>query len=216
MNYPLLALDAAIGRSYGCLLLSETEKFFDVSEGDRAHSQTLMPMLGGLLGQGGIDWSDLKMLALGIGPGSFTGLRIAAASLAGINASLQLPVLPFSSLAVTAVQADSEEQLYVFEDARAGEVFVGCYLRGEQLQEEVCMRWSDLTGHDTSSYTSAAMPPVEMIGWNRFEPSLHRGEAMAMVIGMMLKKKLPELSKYPELAYLQISQAEKNLLKEKR
>lgn len=215
MNYPLLALDAAVGRSFGCLILSGGERFTAESEGSRAHSQTLMPMLESLLQQGGIGWGELKMLALGVGPGSFTGLRIAAASMAGINASLQLPVLPFSSLAVTAMQADSEGALYVLEDARAGEVFVGYYQGGEPLQKDGCIGWDELNDVTPGAYTSAAMPPVELTGWNRFEPLLHRGEAMALVIEGALQKPLPELARYVEPAYLQVSQAERNLKREK-
>lgn len=211
MNLPLLALDAAVGHSYGCLLLADGTHCVAQSEGSRAHSQTLMPMLEGLLAEGGITWSDLKMLALGIGPGSFTGLRIAAASMAGINASLQLPVLPFSSLAVTAMQADCEEQLYVLEDARAGEVFVGCYLGGEATQPDACRRWDDVAALPAAGYTSAAMPPVTPEGWRRFEPALHRGEAMAMVIEASMRQLPDRLPKFVEPAYLQVSQAEKNL-----
>lgn len=211
MSFPLLALDAAVGRSYGCLLLANGKRFVAESEGSRDHSQTLMPMLEGLLAEAGIAWRDLKMLALGIGPGSFTGLRIAAASMAGINASLQLPLLPFSSLAVTAVQADYEAQLFVLEDARAGEVFVGCYRGVESMQQDECHSWDEIAGMPAASYTSAAMPPVELEGWQRFEPALHRGEAMALVIEASMRQLPDPLPTYVEPAYLQVSQAEKNL-----
>jgi len=211
LNYPLLALDAATGRSFCCLLLSASERFVAESEGSRMHSHSLMPMLEGLLERAGIGWSDLKMLALGIGPGSFTGLRIASASLAGINASLQLPVLPFSSLAVTALQADCEESIYVFEDARAGEVYVGRYLGVSALQDDQCMRWESLIATEARRFTSAVIPPIEMDGWMRMGPVLHRGEAMAIVIDYTLKRPQKKLSKYVQPAYLQISQAEKNL-----
>jgi len=211
LNFPLLALDAAVGRSFGCLILADGKYLVAESEGSRAHSQTLMPMLENLLGEGGVSWNDLKMLALGIGPGSFTGLRIAAASMSGVNASLQLPVLPFSSLAVTAVQADCDGPLYVFEDARAGEVFVGRYRGSEALLEDSCQSWDDLAVIPDGDYTSAAMPPVDLPGWQRFEPALHRGEAMAMVIESRLQEKPMDLPRYIEPAYLQRSQAEKNL-----
>jgi len=213
LNFPVLALDAAVGRSFGCLLLADGRRLVDESQGDRAHSQTLMPMLEGLLEQAGIGWSDLKLLALGIGPGSFTGLRIAAASMAGINASLQLPVLSFSSLAVTALQADCEDELYVLEDARAGEVFVGRYRGATALLEERCRRWDAIAELEPSIYTSAAVPPVELAGWQRFEPALHRGEAMGMAVQEAMRTMPDDLPRYVEPAYLQISQAEKNLAK---
>lgn len=212
MNFPVLALDAAVGRSYGCLLLSDREALFAESEGDRAHSQTLMPMLEGLLNRANLGWQDLNMLALGIGPGSFTGLRIAAAALAGINASLQLPVLSVSSLAITSVQADFEEPLYVLEDARAGEVFVGHYRGGISMQNDRCISWDELNDVEPCSYTSVTAPPSDLPGWQRLESTLHRGEAMAMVVReVMGREELSSLPKYVQPAYLQISQAERTL-----
>lgn len=210
MNHPVIALDAASGRSYGSLIMPDGTTLVGESEGSRAHSQTLMPMLEELLARAGISWRDLQMLALGIGPGSFTGLRIAAAAMAGINASLQLPVLPVSSLAITAIQADYEGPLYVLEDARAGEVFSGRYHGAAAMQDDACLRWDELAAVEPGPYTSAALPPVELTGWQRFEPALHRGEAMAMVVGEALRQPLKELPKYVQPSYLQISQAEKN------
>ena len=212
MNFPVLALDAAVGKSYGCLLLSNTETLFAESEGSRAHSQTLMPMLEGLLNKADLDWQELNMLALGVGPGSFTGLRIAAAALAGVNASLQLPVLSVSSLAITSVQADFEEPLYVLENARAGEVFVGHYRGGASMQDDHCISWDALNDVEPCSYTSVTTPPSDLSGWQRLEPVLHRGEAMVMVVREMMKQEqLSNLPKYVQPAYLQISQAERTL-----
>ncbi|MES0371661.1 MAG: tRNA (adenosine(37)-N6)-threonylcarbamoyltransferase complex dimerization subunit type 1 TsaB [Mariprofundaceae bacterium] len=216
MNFPVLALDAAVGKSYGCLILSDTETLFAESEGSRGHSQTLVPMLEGLLKKADLEWQDLNILALGIGPGSFTGLRIAAAALAGINASLQLPVLSVSSLAITSVQADSEEPLYVLEDARAGEVFVGRYCAGAPVQADHCISWDEFSSVEPCSYTSVTTPPVDLSGWQRLEPALHRGEAMAMLVREAMEREVREgalsnLPIYVQPAYLQISQAERTL-----
>jgi len=211
LNYPLLALDAASGQSFACLLLSDEEALFAESEGSRGHSQSLMPMLEGLLQQAGVTWKDLNMLALGVGPGSFTGLRIAAAALAGTNASLQLPVLPVSSLAVTAARADYNDATWVLEDARAGEVFVGCYHQGKALQKDACESWSAANEIEPSCYVSESEAPVELEGWQRLELRLSRGEALLVVVRAGLVDVQPEkLPIYPQLAYLQISQAEKN------
>jgi tRNA threonylcarbamoyl adenosine modification protein YeaZ len=217
LNYPLLALDAASGQSFASLLLSDDEALYAESEGSSGHSQSLMPMLEGLLTRAGISWKDLKMLGLGVGPGSFTGLRIAAASLAGINASLQLPVVPVSSLAVTAARAASNEALWVFEDARAGEAFVGCYHQGEPLHDEVCEKWSAVADIEASQFVAESDPPVELKGWQRLGLKLNRSEALAVVIRSSLKRVIPgDLPRYPQPVYLQMSQAEKNQLAKER
>ena len=213
MNYPLLALDAASGRSYACLLLSDEKALFAESEESRGHSKSLMPMLESLLERGDIRWKDLKMLGLGVGPGSFTGLRIAAAALAGINASLQLPVLPVSSLAVTAARADHDHDIWVLEDARAGEVFVGHYQQGRSIDEDVCNRWESIGDIEPSFYIAESEPPVSLVGWAKLEAVTGRAEALASVVRMaMVDAQLEQLPIYPQPVYLQISQAEKTLL----
>jgi len=165
LNYPLLALDAALGRGSAALLLPDGSSITAESEGDRSHSRTLVPMLEGLLSQAGLGWSDLRILALGIGPGSFTGLRIAAATFAGINASLALPMLPVSSLAITAAQAGSDDELWVLEDARAGEVFVGHYQGCKFVTDDRCVSWEALQKEEPSNYVSVSPPPVLLPGW---------------------------------------------------
>ncbi len=182
------------------------------SEGDRSHSRTLVPMLEGLLSRAGLGWSDLHMLALGIGPGSFTGLRIAAATLAGINASLALPVLPVSSLAITAAQAESDDALWVLEDARAGEVFVGHYQSCRAIMDDCCISWEALQEKGPASYVSVSTPPLSLQGWQRLEMPFARTEALARVVREAVRDvKQGDLPRYVQPAYLQISQAERNL-----
>jgi len=212
LTYPVLALDAAVGKSFACLLLSDREALCAESEGSRAHSQSLMPMLEGLLKKADITWKDLNILVLGVGPGSFTGLRIAAAALAGINASLQLPVLSISSLAITAVQANCEGPLYVLEDARAGEVFVGHYHGTVSMQNDRCISWDALSEVKQGNYTSVAIPPEPLSGWERLELAMDRAEAIATVVRAAMEQQvLSNLPKYVQPAYLQMSQAERSL-----
>jgi tRNA threonylcarbamoyladenosine biosynthesis protein TsaB len=208
----LLALDAALGRGSAILLLPDGELLVAESEGDRSHSRTLVPMLEGLLSQAGLGWPDLRMLALGIGPGSFTGLRIAAATLAGINASLALPTLSVSSLAITAAQAGSDDELWVLEDARAGEVFVGHYQGCRAITDDRCISWEALQEENPASYVSVSTPPMLLQGWQRLEMPVARTEALARIIQEALRDVEPDdLPRYVQPAYLQITQAERNL-----
>jgi tRNA threonylcarbamoyl adenosine modification protein YeaZ len=212
LNYPLLALDAALGRGSAILLLPDGELFAAESEGDRSHSRTLVPMLEGVLSRAGLGWSDLRMLALGIGPGSFTGLRIAAATFAGINASLALPTLPVSSLAITAAQADSDDALWVLEDARAGEVFVGHYQSCRAITDDRCISWEAMQEEEPASYVSVSEPPLSLQGWQRLEMPVARAEALARAVREALRDvEQGDLPRYVQPAYLQISQAERNL-----
>lgn len=108
----------------------------------RQHAQLLLPMLQQLLRDLGLAFSNLDAIAFGKGPGSFTGLRIAAGVTQGIAFGANLPVIPVSTLAALALQGAGERDSVVFSclDARIEEVYWGWYRvhqgRPELLGEE--------------------------------------------------------------------------------
>ena len=71
----------------------------------REQAARLVPACAGVLEEAGVAAADLDGVVVGKGPGSFTGLRIAAATARGIGAGLRVPVWPRSSLAAAAVSA---------------------------------------------------------------------------------------------------------------
>lgn len=101
---PVLALDTAAGASV-CLLYPDGSSVTDSMTTPRAHSRELLPLLQKLLKSQDISWQDIGVFAVGIGPGSFTGLRVACATIAGLNASLKNPVYGLCSLGITARQS---------------------------------------------------------------------------------------------------------------
>jgi len=214
----ILALDTAGGRIAACII-SDGECYFHQSGGESAgatRSTTIIPALQGLLEQACLSWRQLDVLALGAGPGSFTGLRVAAATLAGVNAALQLPLIQLSSLAITARQADSSEQIRVLEDARAGELFYGCYRQGEAVQADCCMRWSQVEKYRSESdhpglFCALNEPPIALEGWRRVALSMPRSQALAIaaLAACGKVKAWGRLPHYPSPNYLQPSQAER-------
>lgn len=92
----------------------------------RQQAQALLPQIDDLLAQAGIGLNQLDALAFGRGPGSFTGLRIAAASIQGLALALDRPVLPVSTLqtlAWTAHQQYFANKVLTLLDARMNEVY---------------------------------------------------------------------------------------------
>lgn len=212
MMLPILALDVATSSACVCLINAEGKVFTAESSAGKQHSDTLLPLLQDILKQADLTWADLKMLAVGQGPGSFTGLRVAAAMVAGMNASLKLPIWGLSSLAITAMQTQSDEPLWVLEDARAGEVFAGYYQQGECLQEDICKCWSELQGMPAESFAAQQDPAIALQGWQRLPLQIDRAEAMHLLI-QTLWDKTDHTAHTPWIqpVYLQLSQAEKNL-----
>ena len=152
------------------------------------------------------------MLALGQGPGSFTGIRVAAAILAGINASLALPIWGLSSLAITAMQSDVTSPLWVLEDARAGEVFTGYYKQGRALQKEQCQLWHDIEKMPADMFVAHQDTPMLLEGWERLMLKKNRADALASLIQAQWDQvDHAAHDQWIQPVYLQLSQAEKNL-----
>jgi len=92
----------------------------------REQTERLLPLTARLLNGAGLELRDLDAIAFGRGPGSFTGLRIAAAVAQGLGLATGLPLLPVSSLAATAQglwRTHGSSNTLVCVDARMGEVY---------------------------------------------------------------------------------------------
>ncbi|MCG7622036.1 tRNA (adenosine(37)-N6)-threonylcarbamoyltransferase complex dimerization subunit type 1 TsaB [Epibacterium sp. Ofav1-8] len=64
----------------------------------KGQAERLMPLLEELLTQGGVTWADLDAIAVGIGPGNFTGIRISVSAARGLALGLDVPAIGVSSL----------------------------------------------------------------------------------------------------------------------
>ena len=134
----ILALDTATEACSAALLIDgEIRERFEIAP--RAHARLLLPMLEDLLAEAGLKPAQLDAIAFGRGPGSFTGLRIAASVAQGIAFAADLPVLPVSTLAALAwpaLRAARAEQVFAAIDARMGEIYCagfGLAAQGELL-----------------------------------------------------------------------------------
>ena len=94
----------------------------------KTHSETLLPMLDEIIKMTGIDCSELSAIAVSGGPGSFTGLRIGAASAKGLGLALDLPLIHVPTLDAMALNIYSSDALIVpIMDARRNQVYTGIY-----------------------------------------------------------------------------------------
>lgn len=98
----------------------------------REHTQRILPMVRDILNQGGVNLSDIEVLAFGRGPGSFTGVRIGIGIAQGLALGAQLPVIGISTLATMAQGAfrkSGATRVLAAIDARMGEVYWAEYQR---------------------------------------------------------------------------------------
>ena len=121
----ILAIDTATEACSAALLIGgECRQQFQTMP--RGHTQALLPMVHALLADAQLVLSDLDGLAVGRGPGAFTGVRIGVSAAQGLALGLGVPVIGVSNLAAMAWLAGPGPVASVI-DARAGGVYAGYF-----------------------------------------------------------------------------------------
>lgn len=122
------------------------------------HSDVLLELIDAALGEAGLRVRDVDGVAVGAGPGSFTGLRIGLATAKGLCFAEDKPLYVASSLAALALDAGPTDGVVgAVIDAKKDEVFVACFDReGETLRavsDERVMRPAQLAAfvHEVAS-----------------------------------------------------------------
>ena len=133
-----LTLSLAVGRP------GEAQPVAAERRGPPAKMSDLLPAaLVDLLKRAGLTLDDVHGFAVGLGPGSFTGLRIGLATVKGLAYARRLGVAGASSLAALALEGPEDVPLAVVAVARRGELYLGRYRRsGDRVEalapEEAC------------------------------------------------------------------------------
>jgi tRNA threonylcarbamoyladenosine biosynthesis protein TsaB len=150
----LLAFDTST-EYLSLALLKGGEIFnYDCNAG-QTHSQIILPQIQALLDAAGLQLSDMHGIAFGAGPGSFTGVRIAAGVAQGLGFGANLPVVSVCTLLALA-QASGADKVIACLDARMGGVYHAAYVK-------VTDEWQCIV--EPGLYKPDATPPVEGIGW---------------------------------------------------
>ena len=106
----------------------------------RAHAEQLVPMIEEALRQGHLAARDLEAVAVSMGPGSYTGLRIGVSTAKGLAAALDVPLLGVPSLEALAAQAvpwaDAGDRICAAFKARREEVYAVAFRVDEQGELE--------------------------------------------------------------------------------
>ena len=135
----ILGLDTSTAACSACVLRGDGEAFERSPGPERllgrpAHSRELMPAVAGAMEDAATDWADLDAIAVGVGPGAFTGLRIGVATARALAQSTGLALRAVSSLAALASGIEDPLALPLI-DARRGELFGALYDDGRPVWE---------------------------------------------------------------------------------
>lgn len=99
----------------------------------RRHTECVLPWSEQLLDQAGIDKTQLQAIAVCIGPGAFTGVRLAVSLAHGMALGLSLPLIGVSTLACIAQSCEHDGPIAVLMDARMDECYVGFYQKQQGI-----------------------------------------------------------------------------------
>ncbi len=101
---------------------------------ERGHAEAIAPMVKEVMAEAGLGFTALDRIAVTVGPGTFTGVRIGLAMARGLGLALSIPVTGIDSLsAIAANEGVTESPLLVVADARRNEVYSALYLGGRML-----------------------------------------------------------------------------------
>lgn len=126
----LLAIETSTEAcSVAVMVDGEVRERFEVAP--RRHAELVLPWAGALLAEAGLARSALDAIAVGRGPGAFTGVRLGISIAQGIALALGRPLLPVSTLAVLAMDGlrDDGDRVLAAIDARMGEVYAAAFAR---------------------------------------------------------------------------------------
>lgn len=137
MSGPLLALDTS--GPFGSVAVASTDSTLArVSLAERQqHASRLVPAIDEAMERAGVSRTDLAGIVVGEGPGSFTGVRVAAATAKALAHALRVPLWAVSSLAGAALASEVGPVRYVLFDARGDRVYGACYGVGTAEVQEL-------------------------------------------------------------------------------
>jgi tRNA threonylcarbamoyladenosine biosynthesis protein TsaB len=195
----ILALDAstpvttvAIARENGREVLAE------ISVTARGASETLLPAVHAALELAGEDLGSVARVLTGVGPGTFTGIRIAAATARALSAGTGIPLSKNSTLDALAAPALScSEDVLAMLDAKRGQIFARRYSKVGPTTGIHCLRPEELSVEEGPFVVGdgAVRYREDLSGLGRIPPDgspLHRVTAVGHVISADLTLVSPE------------------------
>ncbi|MBE7054045.1 MAG: tRNA (adenosine(37)-N6)-threonylcarbamoyltransferase complex dimerization subunit type 1 TsaB [Ruminococcaceae bacterium] len=164
----ILAIDTS-SQNATVALLSEERLIGEFTiNNKKTHSQIIMPLIDDMISKSGLDIKDIDVFACGVGPGSFTGLRIGIATAKALAQAVNKKVVGVSSLSVLANSISFSEKLVCpIIDARRNDVYNALYKDGKCIKEDRAINIEDLikelNGNETVFVGDGIIPHKDLI-----------------------------------------------------
>jgi tRNA threonylcarbamoyladenosine biosynthesis protein TsaB len=124
-----IAIDTSTRRF--CLGVKNSSNYFDRSVNKSTdHAKDIFKRIDDVLKNANTSIEELDFLAVGIGPGRFSGLRVSISAIKSISYVLSIPIVAISSLEIIAreiMEKNDKENVILIEDAGRGNLYIGSY-----------------------------------------------------------------------------------------
>lgn len=124
-----IAIDTSTRRF--CLGVKNSNNYFDRSVDESTdHAKEIFKRIDDVLKLANTSIEELDFLAVGIGPGRFSGLRVSISAIKSISYVLNIPIIAISSLEIIAremMEKNDKENVILIEDAGRGNLYIGSY-----------------------------------------------------------------------------------------
>ena len=136
----ILSIDVSHRIGLMCLELETGSRLARHSDQPREHLEFIQRTLVELAAESGRSWSELSRVAVTLGPGSFTGLRVGLAAAKGLVFGTEIELMPLSSLAIPAQAAHTESPRVIIRRARSRESWSAFFAPGESIAQDEGLR----------------------------------------------------------------------------
>jgi tRNA threonylcarbamoyladenosine biosynthesis protein TsaB len=193
MSPTILAIETAT-EACSAALLHNDHLYERYELAPQKHNSLILPMCEELMRQANINFTQINALAFGCGPGSFTGLRIAAGIIQGFAFAHQLPVIPISTLRVLAQELNRKngaKKVLASLDARVNEIYWGEYQLDDSNLMQAChaellVKPENISLPENNNWVGAGS------AWTVY------GETLKNILGNKLERIVPDV--YPTAA----------------
>lgn len=132
----ILALDTALNACSVSITDGSILRAFRYEERSRGHAETLLPLIKALMDEAQTTFDDLDLIAVSVGPGTFTGLRIGLAAARGLALASNTPCIGITTLEALAASVKPEiakgRPIVATADARRKEIYIQSFTYNEE------------------------------------------------------------------------------------
>ena len=187
-NNLILALDTTADSISVALVQNQNVIAHQYRKMDRGQGEALIPMIQEVFKKAGHNFKDINQVAVSVGPGSFTGVRIGLATARGIGLALDIPVSGVTSFEAAAWGTTGK--IMVILDTKRDDFFTQMFQDGKAVEDPVIRSEEDiqklnppaLIGSGVHCLTKTNIPMIKL----NFEP------AMAVGLCSLKAKRAPE------------------------